>query len=127
MLDHKLVETSGISYVSIESYFMIMRKVYERWVPKMLTDEMKESRVTQAYTLLTRYNRDYEDYHFSSFTAFGNNNRFFFAYNGDPDETAHNNHQDLRCLTFSFSTLHIRFFPIAGLFKKKKKKKKKKM
>ena len=28
-------------------------------------------------------------------------------------------HLDLRCLTFSFSTLHINFFPIDSLFKTK--------
>ena len=45
-----------------------------------------------------------------------------FANSADPDETIHN--QDLRCLTFSLSTLHINFFAIDSLKKKKKKKKK---
>ena len=35
-------------------------------------------------------------------------------------------HLDLRCLTFSLSTLHINVFPNDSLLKKKKKKKKKK-
>ena len=44
-----------------------------------------------------------------------------FANSIDPDETAHNepSHLDLRCLTFSLSTLHINFFPSDSLFKKK--------
>ena len=52
-----------------------------------------------------------------------------FASSVDPDETAHNepSHQDLRCLTFSLSALHINFFPMDGLIKKKKKRKKRQM
>ena len=35
-----------------------------------------------------------------------------FANSVDPDETAHNepSHQDVRCLTFRLSNLHINFF-----------------
>ena len=45
-----------------------------------------------------------------------------FANSVDPDETAHNepSHQDLRCLTFSLSTLRINLFPIDSLLKKTK-------
>ena len=51
-----------------------------------------------------------------------------FSNSVDQDETAHNepSHQDLRCLTFSLSTLYIKVFLIGSLIKKKKKKKKKK-
>ena len=48
-----------------------------------------------------------------SFTATDDNNRFL-SNSIDPDEMAHEpSHQDLRCLTFSLSTLHINinFFP----------------
>ena len=40
----------------------------------------------------------------------------------DLDETAHKepSHLDLRCLTFSLSTLHINFFPSDSLLKNKK-------
>ena len=59
---------------------------------------------------------------FNSFTATGDNNTLF-ANSIDPDETAHNepSHLDLRCLTFSLSTLHIHF-PSGTLFKKNNKK-----
>ena len=43
-----------------------------------------------------------------------------FTNSVDPDETAHYepSHQDLRCLAFSLTTLHINFFPTDSLFKK---------
>ena len=43
-----------------------------------------------------------------------------FSNNIDLDETAHNepSHQDVHSLAFSFSALHIIFFPIDSLFKK---------
>ena len=59
----------------------------------------------------------------NSFIATGDNNRlFFFAFANriDPDETAHNepSHRDLRCLTFSLSALHVKFFLMDSLLKK---------
>ena len=44
-----------------------------------------------------------------------------FANSIDPGETAHDepSHQDLRCLTFSLSTLRINFFSSDSLLKKK--------
>ena len=44
-----------------------------------------------------------------------------FANSTDPDETAHHepSHLDLRCLTFSLSTLHINFLPNDSLLEKK--------
>lgn len=69
---HEIEETTGISYGSIESILhehLHMSKVCARWVPKMLTAEMKESRVTNSYALLTRYNRDPEDFHFRLVTC----------------------------------------------------------
>ena len=53
-----------------------------------------------------------------SFTAVGDDNSFF-ANSVDPDETAHPE-QDLRCLTFSLSALHINLFPIDSLLKTKR-------
>ena len=52
----------------------------------------------------------------NSFSDTGDN-----ANSVDPDETAHKepSHLDLRCLTFSLSTLHINHFPTESLFKKK--------
>ena len=59
----------------------------------------------------------------NSFTAIVD--KRLFANSVDPDETAHNepSHLDLRCLTFSLSTLHINFFPNDSLLEKKTKKK----
>ena len=50
---------------------------------------------------------------FNSFTATGDNNKFF-ANSIDPDETAH---LDLRCLTFILSTVHINVYSNCGLLK----------
>ena len=41
-----------------------------------------------------------------------------FANSINPDETAQPSHLDLRCLTFSLSTLDINFFQSDSLFKK---------
>ena len=53
----------------------------------------------------------------NSFTAIGDDETF--ANSVDPDETAHNepSHQDLCCLTFLISTLHINYFSIDSLLK----------
>ena len=50
----------------------------------------------------------------NSFTATGENNRLL-----QTDETAQSSHLDLRCLTFSLSTLHINVFPSDSLLKSK--------
>ena len=59
---------------------------------------------------------------FKLYTATGNDRNRFFANSVDPDETAHTepSHQDLLCLIFSFSTLHIKVFTINSFVKKKK-------
>ena len=48
-----------------------------------------------------------------------------FANSVDPDETSHNepSYQDLHCLTFSLSTLHVNLYTTDSLLKKKEKKK----
>ena len=53
-----------------------------------------------------------------SFTAIGDKIGFCKQHRSRWDEPSH---LDLRCLTFSLSTLHINFFPSDSLFKKKKK------
>ncbi|XP_067653277.1 histone-lysine N-methyltransferase SETMAR-like [Haliotis asinina] len=41
-----------------------MSKVCARWVPRMLTDEMKQTRVTISNSMLTRYNKNPADFYF---------------------------------------------------------------
>ena len=50
---------------------------------------------------------------FNSFTTTGDNERRL-QKSVYPDEKAHHepSYQDLRCLKFSLSTLHINFFPL---------------
>ena len=50
---------------------------------------------------------------FNFSTAIGDKNRLLQTHSVDPEETAHHeqSYYDLRCLTFSLSTLHINFFP----------------
>ena len=40
-----------------------------RWVPKMLSDDMKQSRVTISGAMLTRYNTNPDDFHFRVVTC----------------------------------------------------------
>ena len=46
-----------------------MSKVCARWVPKMLSDDMKQSRVTISGAMLTRYNTNPDDFHFRVVTC----------------------------------------------------------
>ena len=68
-LVQELEETIGILYASTESSFMIihlyMSKACANSVPKLLIDEMKESRVNNSHAMLIRYNcsRNPEDFH----------------------------------------------------------------
>ncbi|XP_048253298.1 protein GVQW3-like [Haliotis rufescens] len=69
---HELEETTGLSYGSIHNIIhgkLHMSKVCARWVPGMLTDDMKLSRVTISGALLTRYNAIPDDYKFRIVTS----------------------------------------------------------
>ncbi|XP_048243687.1 histone-lysine N-methyltransferase SETMAR-like [Haliotis rufescens] len=69
---HELEETTGLSYGSIHNIIhgkLHMSKVCARWVPRMLTDDMKLSRVTISGALLTRYNANPDDFHFRIVTS----------------------------------------------------------
>ena len=64
---YELEEATGISYGSIHNILHDephMSKVCARWVPKMLSDDMKQSRVTISGAMLTRYNTNPDDFHF---------------------------------------------------------------
>ena len=63
---YELEEATGISYGSIHNILhdeLHMSKVCARWVPKMLSDDMKQSRVTISGAMLTRYNTNPDDFH----------------------------------------------------------------
>ena len=69
---HELEETTGISNRSIHSILhnkLHMSKVCARWVPKMVADGMKLSRVTISGALLTRYTANPGDFHFRVVTC----------------------------------------------------------
>ncbi|XP_048251006.1 histone-lysine N-methyltransferase SETMAR-like [Haliotis rufescens] len=69
---HEIEETTGLSYGSIHNIThgkLHMSKVCARWVPRMLTDDMKLSRVTISGDLLTRYNANPDDFHFRIVTS----------------------------------------------------------
>ncbi|XP_048259394.1 histone-lysine N-methyltransferase SETMAR-like [Haliotis rufescens] len=69
---HELEETTGLSYGSIHNIIhgkLHMSKVCARWVSRMLTDDMKLSRVTISGALLTRYNANPDDFHFRIVTS----------------------------------------------------------
>ena len=62
---YELEEATGISYGSIHNILhdeLHMSKVCARWVPKMLSDDMKQSRVTISGAMLTRYNTNPDDF-----------------------------------------------------------------
>ena len=77
---------------------------------------MYKHEVTKVASLVNRLN---------SFTATGDNNRLLQTAKIQMRRLIEPSHLDLRCLTFSLSTLHINVFPNDSLKKKKKKKKKK--
>ena len=69
---YELEEATGISYGSIHNILhdeLHMSKVCARWVPKMLSDDMKQSRVTISGAMLTRYNTNPDDFHFRVVTC----------------------------------------------------------
>ena len=69
---YELEEATGISYGSIHNILhdeLHMSKVCARWVPKMLSDDMKQSRVTISGAMLTRYNTNPDDFHFRVVTV----------------------------------------------------------
>ena len=69
---YELEEATGISYGSINSILhdkLHMSKVCARWVPRMLSVEMKQSRVTISGAMLTRYNANPDDFHFRVVTC----------------------------------------------------------
>ena len=69
---YELEEATGISYGSIHNILhdeLHMSKVCVRWVPKMLSDDMKQSRVTISGAMLTRYNTNPDDFHFRVVTC----------------------------------------------------------
>ena len=69
---YELEEATGISYGSIHNILhdeLHMSQVCARWVPKMLSDDMKQSRVTISGAMLTRYNTNPDDFHFRVVTC----------------------------------------------------------
>ncbi|XP_071092044.1 protein GVQW3-like [Haliotis cracherodii] len=69
---HEREETTGLSYGSIHNMIhgkLHMSKVCARWAPRMLTDDMKLSRVTISGALPTRYNDNPDDFHFRIVTS----------------------------------------------------------
>ncbi|XP_067667447.1 protein GVQW3-like [Haliotis asinina] len=69
---HELEDATGLSYGSIHSIFhdnLHMSKVCARWVPRMLSDDMKLSRVSVSGAMLTRYHANPEDFHFRIVTC----------------------------------------------------------
>ena len=68
---HELEEATRLSYGSIHSILhdnLHMSKVCARWVPRMLSDDMKLSRVTISGAMITRYNAN-PDFHFRLVTC----------------------------------------------------------
>ena len=58
---------TGISYGSIHGILhdtFHISKVCARWVPRMLSDDMNQLRVTISGASLTRYNANPDDFHF---------------------------------------------------------------
>ena len=67
-----LVDELNLSSGTISSIIhdhLLMKKLCAHWVPRMLTDAMKEKRVTMSRDLLDIYNRDPEDFHFRIVTG----------------------------------------------------------
>ncbi|XP_067663365.1 protein GVQW3-like [Haliotis asinina] len=62
---HELEDATGLSYGSIHSILnenLHISKVCARWVPRMLSDDMKLSRVNISGAMLTRYYANPEDF-----------------------------------------------------------------
>ncbi|XP_067687143.1 histone-lysine N-methyltransferase SETMAR-like [Haliotis asinina] len=69
---HELEDATGLSYGSIHSILhdnLHMSKVCARWVPRMLSYDMKLSRVSISGAILTRYHANPEDVHFRTVTC----------------------------------------------------------
>ncbi|XP_067649098.1 histone-lysine N-methyltransferase SETMAR-like [Haliotis asinina] len=69
---HELEDATGLSYGSIHSILhdnLHMFKVCATWVPIMLSDDMKLSRVNISGAMLTRYHAKPEDFHFKIVTC----------------------------------------------------------
>ncbi len=57
----EVAERTGLSHGFIESILhdqLHMYKICARWIPKMLTAEMKATRVATSASFLTRYNQN---------------------------------------------------------------------
>ena len=61
----ELVKTLGISFGSIQtilSEVLYMKKLSARWVPRMLTEDQKKTRVNMSRKLLSLYQQDTEGF-----------------------------------------------------------------
>ncbi|XP_067665195.1 histone-lysine N-methyltransferase SETMAR-like [Haliotis asinina] len=69
---HELEYATGLPYGSIHNVLhdnLHMSKVCARWVPRMLSDDMKLSRVNISGAKLTHYHANPEDFHFRNVTC----------------------------------------------------------